>query len=47
MEGLDGKWLKNISPDKTENRDAEYYLTWAGFKPGVCDCIYALVLMLG
>jgi len=33
--GMAGKLLRNISPDKIENRDAEYYLTGPGLESGI------------
>ena len=33
--GMAGKLLRNISLDKIENRDAEYYLAGPGLKSGV------------
>ena len=33
-----GKLLRNISPDKIENRDAEYYKQALDLSPGYSDC---------
>jgi len=36
--GMAGKLLRNISPDKIENRDAEYYKQALDLSPGYSDC---------
>jgi len=33
-----GKLLRNISPGKIENRDAEYYKQALDLSPGYSDC---------
>jgi len=35
--GMAGKLLRNISPDKIENRDAEYYKQALDLSPGYSD----------
>jgi len=36
--GMAGKLLRNISTDKIENRDAEYYKQALDLSPGYSDC---------
>ena len=44
--GMAGKLLRNISPDKIENRDAEYYKQALDLSPGYSDCEMAWFMLV-